>query len=177
MQLNPRFVLAALGVLVLFTAACVDQPASKARDAKSGAFKNSYLSARTALEDGDYKKAIRGYQSLLVKAGPLEDRIRLEYAHSLLRANRFVDAAREARLISAHQQGDGRLAALAVQGTADHEVAIVALAKGQRDAATKARLAAAKSALDEVLKKSNDFDPLGTLAQRRNSITATLATF
>ncbi len=112
---------------------------------------------------------------MMPQAGPLEARLRLEYAHSLLRSDKFIEAGREARLVAANQQGNDRLAALAVQGTADHEAALAALAAGQNDAATKARLAAAGSALDAVLEERKIFDPLGTLAQRRAAIKTTLA--
>lgn len=167
---SKRLLACSLGAAVLFSAACAVEPSSKGNN-----FKGRYLVARDALEEGSYKKAISSYKAMMPQAGPLEARLRLEYAHSLLRSDKFIEAGREARLVAANQQGDGRLAALAVQGTADHEVALAALAAGQNDTATKARLAAAGSALDEVLEQRKIFDPLGTLAQRRAAITTTLA--
>lgn len=169
-SVSNRLVAYGLGAVVLFTAACAVEPSSKGKN-----FKGRYLVARDALETGSYKKAISSYKTMMPEAGPLEARLRLEYAHSLLRSDQFIEAGREARLVAANQQGAGRLAALAVQGTADHEAALAALAAGQNDSVTKARLAAAGSALDEVLKDRQTFDPLGTLTQRRAAIKTTLA--
>lgn len=167
---SKRLLACGLGAAVLFSAACAVEPSSKGNN-----FKGRYLVARDALEEGSYKKAISSYKAMMPQAGPLEARLRLEYAHSLLRSDKFIEAGREARLVAANQQGNDRLAALAVQGTADHEAALAALAAGQNDAATKARLAAAGSALDAVLEERQTFDPLGTLAQRRAAIKTTLA--
>ncbi len=169
-SVSNRLIACGLGAVVLFTAACAVEPSSKGKT-----FKGRYLVARDALESGSYKTAISGYKTMIPEAGPLEARLRLEYAHSLLRSDKFIEAGREARLVAANQQGDGRLAALAVQGTADHEAAKAALAAGQNDTATKARLAAAASALDAVLEQDKTFDPLGTLAVRRAEIKKTLA--
>ena len=148
--------------VLLALAACQDFAIS----GKSG-FKGQYLAARGALESGSYDTAARAYQTLLKQSGPLAARVRLEYAHSLLRANRFEDAAREARKITATEQGSARLAALAVQGTADHETARAAMARGDTGTKVRSLLNAAKAALDEVLAKGKAFDPLGALAARR----------
>ena len=48
-------------------------------------FRAQYAVAREALEQGHYEKANRSYARLLEQAGPLTPRIRLEYAHLLLR--------------------------------------------------------------------------------------------
>jgi len=159
-----------LGAALLLPTACQEFEPSK-RDS----FKGKYHVARLALEEGRYARAIRSYQSLLKQAGPFAPRVRLEYAHSLLRDNRFEEAAREARVIAQTQNGDARLAALAVQGTADHELARAAMAAGLRDNAVRSRLQSARGAFDEVLKKPKVFDPLGSLADRRRIIDKELA--
>lgn len=138
-------------------------------------FKAKYQVARNALEEGSYARAGRNYKALLAQAGPLEPRVRLEYAHSLLRNDQFEAAAAEAGKVANSQTGNARLAALAVRGTADHELARAAIANGQRDAAVRARLQAAASALDAVLKHAKTFDPVGSLATRRKQIAADLA--
>ena len=158
-----------LGGAMLVLAACQDfEPSSRT------GFKAKYQVARLALEEGRYARAIRSYESLLKQAGPFAPRVRLEYAHSLLRDNRFIDAAREARVIAQTQSGDARLAALAVQGTADHEIARAAMAQGQRDNAVRARLQSARSAFAQVLKKAKVFDPIGSLAERQRVISKEL---
>ncbi len=160
-----------LGAVVLLLGACQDfQPGSR-----SG-FKNKYQVARQALEAGHYARAIRNYQSLLQEAGPFAPRIRLEYAHALLRDNRYLEASREAAIVARSETGDARLAALAVQGTAEHELARAAIAAGQRDDAVRARLTSAKNALAAVLKKAKVFDPLGALARRHREIQSELKT-
>jgi hypothetical protein len=159
-----------LGAGLTLMVACQDVSTTRA----SG-FKGKYLTARTSLETGDYNRAIRGYANLLQTAGPLEARLRLEYAHSLLRANRFSDAAKQANVVSQIQDGDDRLAALAVLGTAQHEMARAAMAKGKRDASVRANLVSAESALKEVSRRGKKMDPLGSMAARRKVIRAELA--
>ncbi len=160
-----------LGAVVLLQAACQDfQPS------KRSSFKGKYQVSRQALEEGRYARAIRGYQDLLQQAGPFAPRVRLEYAHALLRDNRYLEAAREARIVAETQKGDARLAALAVQGTAEHEMARAAMAAGQRGPAVRARLKSAQKALKAVLKKRKVFDPLGSLARRHKIISSELKT-
>lgn len=156
-------ILTITALLILPLAACQNVPVSQT----SGGFASKYNVARGALEQGQYDRAVRNYQNLLGMAGPLESRIRLEYAHSLLRKGQFDLAAQQAGVISQTEKGDNRLAALAVQGTAQHELARAAMAKGQRDAAVRSNLLAADQALKEVLRKGKKFDPLGSLANRR----------
>jgi len=171
MQVRSSIAWVVLGAALLLPAACQEfEPTSR-----GDGFKGKYQVARLALEEGRYARAIRSYQSLLKQAGPFAPRVRLEYAHSLLRNNRFEDAAREARVVAQTQSGDARLAALAVQGTADHEIARAAMAAGQRDNAVRSRLQSARSAFDLVLKKRKVFDPLGSMAERRRVIDSELA--
>jgi hypothetical protein len=102
-------------------------------------------------------------------SGSLTPRIRLELAHAYLRSGAFSRAAVEARSLAASQKGEARSAALAVQGTAEHELALVALAQGDTITA-KPLLQNADRAMAEVLKSHATLDPLGSLAGRRASI-------
>lgn len=139
-------------------------------------FKANYLVARAALEKGQYAKAERSYASLLKKAGPLEPRLRLEYAHTLLRAGKFDKASDEARVVASQLDGRGRAAALAVQATADQEIARTAINNGTVTSDAVQRLVAAKQAFDEVLTGYPDLDPLGGLALRRKTIDIEMST-
>ncbi|MCP5074286.1 MAG: hypothetical protein GY947_13490 [Rhodobacteraceae bacterium] len=138
-------------------------------------FKNGYQVARNALEAGRYDKASRAYAKLVDNAGPLENRVRLEYAHSLLREGRYLDASNQARAVANSEKGASRSAALSVQGSADHEYARSVLALGQDRDVAKSRLKSAKAALDEMLKKNKELDPLGTMVKRRKAIKVELA--
>ncbi|MEP4037191.1 hypothetical protein [Pseudophaeobacter sp.] len=139
----------------------------------SGGFHSKYSVARNALESGDYARAKRSYQRLIAEAGPLAPRLQLEYAHAELRAGNYAEAARIAGDLARSQSGEARGAALAVQGTAQHEQALGLLAKGEGKPA-KALLTQARAALSEVLKSATDLDPLGAMAGRRAQIEASL---
>ena len=136
-------------------------------------FKAQYFSARTSLEKGDYTKANRQYARLMTQAGPFADRIQLEYAHSHLRAGDYGKAASMARDLTAQGKGSSRGAALAVLGTAEHEIGLSLLAKGDH-ANGAARLKSAQKALSEVLADHPDLDPLGSLAGRNAAIQSRL---
>ena len=165
-----------LGLAILATASCqVDGPSLTASASRAG-FKANYLVARTALENGQYRKAERSYASLLKKAGPLQPRLRLEYAHALLRAGKFSKASEEARIVASQLKGRGRSAALAVQATADQEIARAAINRGVSSADAIQRLVAARSAFDELLANHPDMDPLGAMALRRKTIEVELTT-
>jgi len=165
-----------LGLSVVSLAACqVGAPNLGASVSRAG-FKASYLVARVALEKGQFARAERGYASLLKRAGPLEPRIRLEYAHALLRAEKFEHASDEARVVAAQLDGPGRSAALAVQATADQEIARAAINRGVADSDAVQRLVAARSGFDELLKNHPELDPLGAMALRRETIDVELST-
>ncbi|MEP2716396.1 hypothetical protein [Pseudophaeobacter sp.] len=138
-----------------------------------GGFHSKYSVARNALESGDYARASRSYQRLIAEAGPLAPRLQLEYAHAELRSGNYTEAARIAGSLADGQSGEARGAALAVQGTAQHELGLALLAKGEVEPG-KAQLIQARAALDEVLKSPADLDPLGSMAGRRASIAARL---
>ncbi|MCG6901826.1 MAG: hypothetical protein LJE68_04010 [Rhodobacter sp.] len=168
---------ASLALIVAATASCqVDGPRIGASVTARAGFKANYLVARAALENGQFTKAERGYAGLLKKAGPLEPRLRLEYAHALLRAGKYAKASDEARVVASQLQGRGRSAALAVQATADQEIARGAINKGLADADAIQRLVAARAGFDEMLKNHPDLDPLGALALRRKTIDVELST-
>lgn len=172
-----RLWLTSLVLTVLATASCQVGGAGVGTgvNAKAG-FKANYLVARAALENGQFLRAERGYASLLQNAGPLEPRLRLEYAHALLRSGKYVQASDEARVVAAQLDGRGRSAALAVQATADQEIARVAINDGIADPDAIQRLVAARAGFDELLKNHPDLDPLGAMALRRKAIDVELST-
>jgi hypothetical protein len=130
--------------------------------------------ARTALEEQDYKAAIRRYEKLLAASGPLDSRLRLELAHAYLRADDYEAASRQAASVAAANEGTARAAALAVKATANHRLAEVAMASGQVGAPTIQHLKSAKTDFDEVLSTDAELDPLGALAERRRMVDAAL---
>lgn len=132
-------------------------------------FRAQYAVAREALESGQYEKASRGYVRLMEEAGPFAPRLRLEYAHTLLRKGDYAGAAQQAGALVQSQRGAARAAALAVKATAEHELALKALEGGDR-AGAKRLLASADSGMEEVLKAHPELDPIGSLAARRASI-------
>ncbi|MEO9496867.1 MAG: hypothetical protein ABJG42_20520 [Vibrio splendidus] len=132
-------------------------------------FQSQYSSAREALEKGKFEQATRLYIRLMDNSGALTPRIRLELAHAYLRSGAFAKAAIEARNLAKSQKGSARAAALAVQGTAEHELALAALTRGELETA-KPLLQNADRAMAEVLKTDAKLDPLGSLAGRRASI-------
>lgn len=156
------------GVFVLALAACDDGAGSG-----SDSFRKDYTKARSALEAGQYATANRIYARMLQDAGPLTPRIRLEYAHSLLRSGAYDQAAAQAQGLANSQTGTARSAALSVLGAARHELGLQALAAGDK-AAGRAHLTAARAALGEVLKSDPELDPLGALAGRQASIAVRL---
>lgn len=137
-----------------------------------GEWKASYLAARDALEAGRAAEAARVYARIVDASGPVGPRVRLEYAHALLRADAFPAAAEQARRSAAGQDGLGRAAALAVQAVAEHEAARADLAAGQADRRLAERLAAAGTTLDAALAADARVDPGGTLASRRAELAA-----
>lgn len=139
----------------------------------SAGFRSGYDSARSALEAGRYDQAARAYARLLPKAGPFAPRVRLEYAHALLRAGDHARAAAEARILTQSDDSPARLAALAVQGTAEHELALSALDRGETDTGRRL-LQQADAAMEVVLAQAPELDPLGALAARRASIAVRL---
>ncbi|MCE8009870.1 hypothetical protein [Aestuariivita sp.] len=155
-----------LGLAIFVVASCSEMSGPQA---PSQSFRNDYDAARGALEAGKYQRANRLYTGLLENAGPLEPRLRLEYAHSLLRNGDYGDAAQQARFVAQTQGSTMRSAALAVLGVAEHETGLIAVNAGN---ATAARLhfEIAQEALAEVLRNDPDLDPLGALAGRLSNL-------
>lgn len=156
----------ALGVL-LPLAAC-----GTAESTSSG-FRKDYVVARSALEEGEYSQANRQYARLMSSAGPFLPRIQLEYAHSLLRAGNYAQAAQMAEAMSMASDGAGSAAALAVAATARHELGLEALAEGKTQAG-KMHLEQAQASMAQVLATHPELDPLGSLAGRQASIAVRL---
>lgn len=156
------------GLTVVLLISCTETSGTDQRG-----FATRYNTARTALEKGNYATAGRLYERMLSQSGPLNDRIQVEYAHTMLRSGQYERASQLAGDVAKKNDGPTRAAALSVKGTADHEVALKLLRIGDQ-ANGIARLRAAQKALDEVLKSHPDFDPLGALAGRQASIAALL---
>lgn len=162
--------LAGFGLAVLVLGSCgVSAPPGGAMN-----FRSQYATARNALEAGKYGQAQRAYARLLPQAGPLTPRLRLEYAHSYLRAGEYASAASEARAVAVTETGAGRSAALAVIGAAEHEIGLALLSQG-KTASGQTHLAAAGAALGELLAEHPELDPLGSLAGRKASIDVRLS--
>ncbi len=170
MQFSNRQLIGASSAILFFLVAC-----SESQVTRRGNFQSDYLVARQALETGDYGKASRHYKGLMAEAGPLTARIELEYAHSLLRDGDFAGAAQTARSIAASQTGTAQAAALAVQGTAEHELGLALMDSAPGDPAALAYLQSASNALGTVLADNGDLDPLGALKTRKESIDGVLA--
>ena len=137
-------------------------------------FQARYAAARGALEEGRFEVARNLYPPLIAAAGPVAPRLRLEYAHTLLRDGDFGGAEHEADVVARGTDGDARAAALAVRGTAQHEIGEALLAAGE-PAAAELRLAAAREALRQVLDSDADLDPLGAMTRRLDDIEALLS--
>lgn len=133
----------------------------------SQTFQSRYEAARSALESGKYDKANRIYLELLETTGAHEPRLRLEYAHSLLRAGDYAEAAKQANFVAQGQTGAARGAALSVVGTAEHELGLAAIQQGDL-VAGKQHLQAAQSVISEVLKIDSSLDSTGALADRKS---------
>ncbi|MCA0873492.1 hypothetical protein LCL97_21895 [Seohaeicola saemankumensis] len=159
---------AAAGVLCI--SASILLTACTETSGDNSAMRRQYLSAREALEDGKYDKAVRGYAQLLDGAGGYEARFRLDYAHALLRNGQYAQAAEQARGLAASQKGTFRSAALAVQGTAEHELGMAGGGAGGT-----AYLKSAQSALGEVLKTHPELDQIGTIKARKSQLDAQLS--
>lgn len=157
-----------LGISFLLLTACDEGTGTGEKN-----FQRQYAVARDALERGRYSQASQAYAQLIPQAGPLAPRMKLEYAHTQLRAGHYDKASAQAGALAQNQKGTLRSAALAVYGTAEHELGVAALTAGDH-AAGKRHLLAANSSLGEMLKANPDMDPLGAMAGRQASITVRL---
>lgn len=169
MQAGTRVGLFSLAIFML--SSCADTGIGGATG-ESG-FQRKYAVARDALEHGRYDRAGRLYAAMIPEAGPLAPRLRLEYAHTLLRAGDFAPASAQAAGLAASLEGTAKSAALMVHGTAEHELGLAAIATGDH-AAARAHLLTAQTALGAMLAADPDLDPLGAMAGRHASIAARL---
>ncbi|MCC5970470.1 MAG: tetratricopeptide repeat protein [Pararhodobacter sp.] len=139
-----------------------------------GGARSDYLVARSALENGNYPLAIRRYESLITQMGPGEStRLQLEYAHTLLRANRYDDAIQAASPLATRNPDSIQASALAVRGTARHEAARLMIERGQHTEA-RALLEAARSDLASFLQDNAALDTAGSMRARSELIAADL---
>jgi len=136
-------------------------------------FQRKYAVARDALERGKYARASQIYAEMIPNAGPLAPRLRLEYAHTQLRAGHFAQASAQAAGLVRGLDGSAKSAALAVYGTAEHELALAAIAAGER-AAARRHFLAAQTALGAMIAAHPELDPMGAMAGRHASIAARL---
>ena len=162
--------LAAASTLILALASC-----EAAGTLAGGGVRSDYLVARQALETGNYDLAIRRYAQMVDQMGSQPSaRLRLEYAHALLRGDRHEEAIAAADALIASSDGTIRGSALAVRGTARHEAARRQIDAGQADAATRALLTAAREDLAEFLNAHPALDAAGSMRARRELIDADL---
>lgn len=164
------------GRAIVLCAAMVLASCEAAGTLAGGGGGSDYLVARQALETGNYDLAIRRYSRLMqsVEAGSAS-RLQLEYAHALLRGNRFDEAVSAADQLISSRDGAIRASALAVRGTARHEAARRRLDAGQRDAQTRSLLQAAQSDLREFLSRHGSLDSSGSMRARSELISADLS--
>ncbi|GAB4275274.1 MAG: hypothetical protein Kow0013_29350 [Pararhodobacter sp.] len=156
---------------VLFLAAC-----EAAGSLAGGGAQSDYLVARQALETGNYDLAIRRYGRLMQAVDATRaSRLQLEYAHALLRGDRYEDAIAAADTLIESRDGAIRASALAVRGTARHEAARRQLAEGAATAATRALLEGARDDLAAFLAGHGTLDAGGSMRARAALITADLA--
>ncbi len=156
----------AVGVVASITMSC--EPAGTLGGSSGRA--NDYLVARQALETGNYSLAIQRYERMLSFTGEAAGRIRLEYAHSLLRAGRFDDAIEVSDELVAAHSGSLRASALAIRGTARHQRAREFMAQGQRAPEARALLQAARADLGQFLNSHPALDAAGAMAARAQLI-------
>lgn len=161
-----------LWALPLLLAACSGFGATQ----EGADFRGDYMAARQALESGNYGDAAQRYEALLDSGSPVDDRLRLEYAHTLLRADRFGEAAEVAETLQGSGSATIRAQARAVRGTARHEAAATRRADGADTAELVALLEAAQSDIRAFLSDHRELDADNAMQSRAASIDAELAT-
>ena len=140
-----------------------------------GGVQSDYLVARQALETGNYDLAITRYGSVMAQLDPVSaQRVQLEYAHALLRGNRFEQAIAAADPLIAAGDGSIRASALAVRGTARHEAARLRQADGTGAAEVRGLLSGARDDIGQYLSQSGAQDQTGSMRQRLTLITRDL---
>ncbi|MEL6434873.1 MAG: hypothetical protein AAFQ28_13835 [Pseudomonadota bacterium] len=135
---------------------------------------DDYAVARQALETGNYPLAIVRYERLLDQAGDAAGRLNLEYAHSLLRAGRYEDAITVSSALIETQGGSLKGSALAVRGTAQHQIVRGRLDAGETEPGLRSRLLAAQADLKSFIKNHSNLDAAGAMKARLEMIAADL---
>ena len=170
MQLRHFFAGLALSASVVVLSSC-----ENTGTIAGGGADSNYSVARQALENGNYNVAIRGYQNLLGRMSPgTASRIELEYAHSLLRANRFDEAIEVANRLTQQPDNSIRASALAVRGTAQHEAARKMIASGQHNIRVRQLLEGAQADLAAFLHVHSSLDAGGAMRARSQIIASDL---
>jgi hypothetical protein len=165
---QPLFALAALGLVVL--SSC-----ESAGTLPGGGARSDYQVARQALETGNYTLAARRYEALMTRLPPgTARRLELEYAHTLLRADRHGDAIRVADGLVGASDGAIAGSALAVRGTARHEAARARIDQGDRGPETRALLTGARDDLAAFLRQHGALDAGGSMRARAELIASDL---
>lgn len=140
-----------------------------------GGSDSDYLVARQALETGNYDLAVRRYSGMMQRMDPATaTRLQLEYAHALLRANRYADAINATEPLIDGRDSTIRASALAVRGTARHEAARTRITQGHSDAETRALLEGARDDLAAFLATHRAMDSAGSMRARTALINADL---
>ncbi|WP_397543456.1 hypothetical protein [Roseovarius salis] len=135
---------------------------------------DDYRVARQALETGDYSLAITRYERLLQQAGPSAGRLQLEYAHSLLRAGEYGEAISVSSELAENHSGSVRASALAVRGTARHQLARGMIASGGSGEEVRRLLETAQADLSRFLETHPKLDAAGAMAKRSQLISEDL---
>src|SRR6056297_488358 len=92
-----------LGVSFLMLVACEEGTGVGEKN-----FQKQYALARGALEEGRYATAAETYAALIPRAGPLAPRLKLEYAHTKLRAGHYEAASEQAAALANAETGAAR---------------------------------------------------------------------
>ena len=160
MKAGPLTRAAFVGVFSVFLISC-----EEGGSFSGTGFRDQYIVARSALEEGRYDTAMRRYERMIPNAGQAAPRLQLEYAHAQLRSGDYSGARQTANALAQGRSGAARHAALSVSGAAAHELAMQAKARGDT-ATAKALMTEARSDMEEVVQQSPSLDPHGALAGR-----------
>lgn len=158
---------------ILLASGCNGNGIKPFDSAPRNSFKAQYLDARALLDDGSYDDAIEKYGSIVDRSGPMASRVRVEYAHALLRAGLFSEAAKEANLASTQLGGLARSSALSIEATALHEMALEKMDQGIRDRSVYDLFAKSAAVFETISKDLADLDPVGGLQRRYSVVTKT----
>ena len=138
-------------------------------------FAETYRTARADLEAGRYDAARRRYQSLIAATDGNVPRMHIELAHAQLRGGDYAGAIENSQAVLDAGADEWHGAALAVLGTAEHELGLRKARDG--DAAAKAHFDRALAALDDMLRVAPHLDPAGSLRERRAALAQDIASF